>query len=203
MPGHREDQGHEQRAEHGAELVERFVDPERPPVPDVLGGVREDAAREIASAAADLSAKPVLAVFMTDGPPPASLAEAGIPTFTYPEQAAAPLVQIARWAEWRARPAGHVVTPPGIDPGRGRAAANKVLAGQPGGGWADAGAVNLLIGGEQVKQQRAQACLVQHGSRVAVPGGCAGCCRCHARTPRSRLPGPARPAVRRGGPPRR
>ena len=89
--------------------------------------------------------KPVLAVFMTDGPPPASLAEAGIPTFTYPEQAAAPLGQIARWAEWRARPAGHVVTPPGIDPGRGRAAANKVLAGQPGGGWADAAAAAELL----------------------------------------------------------
>ncbi len=105
----------------------------------------EDAAREIASAAADLPAKPVLAVFMTAGPPPASLAEAGIPTFTYPEQAAAPLGQIARWAEWRARPAGHVVVPPGIDPARGRAAANKVLAGQPGGGWADAAAAAELL----------------------------------------------------------
>jgi acetate---CoA ligase (ADP-forming) len=105
----------------------------------------EDAAREIAAAAADLPTKPVLAVFMTDGPPPASLAQAGIPTFTYPEQAAAPLGQIARWAEWRARPAGHVVTPPGIDPGRGRAAANKVLAGQPGGGWADAAAAAELL----------------------------------------------------------
>ena len=41
MPGHREYQGHQQRAEHGPELVERFMDPERPPVPDLLGGVRE------------------------------------------------------------------------------------------------------------------------------------------------------------------
>ena len=90
-------------------------------------------------------AKPVIAVFMTAGPPPASLAEAGIPAFTYPEQAAAPLGQIARWAEWRARPAGHVVTPPGIDRGRGRAVADKVLAGQPGGGWADAEAAAELL----------------------------------------------------------
>ena len=105
----------------------------------------EDVAREIAAAAAGLPAKPVLAVFMTAGPAPASLAEAGIPTFTYPEQAAAALGQIARWAEWRARPAGHVVTPPGIDPGRGRAAANAMLAGQPGGGWADAEAAGELL----------------------------------------------------------
>ena len=68
-----------------------------------------------------------------------------IPVFSYPEQAAAALGQIARWAEWRARPAGHVVTPPGIDPGRGRAVVGKVLAGQPGGGWASAEAAGDLL----------------------------------------------------------
>ena len=98
----------------------------------------DDVARQITAAAADLPAKPVLAVFMTPGPPPASLAGAGLPVFTYPERAAAALGQIARWAEWRARPAGHIVTPGGIDPARGRTAARKVLSGQPGGGWAGA-----------------------------------------------------------------
>lgn len=98
----------------------------------------DDVARQITAAAADLPAKPVLAVFMTPGPPPASLAGAGLPVFTYPERAAAALGQIARWAEWRARPAGHIVTPAGIDPARGRTVARKVLSGQPGGGWADA-----------------------------------------------------------------
>jgi acetate---CoA ligase (ADP-forming) len=96
----------------------------------------EDVAREITSAAADLPGKPVLAVFMTAGPPPASLASAGIPAFTYPERAAAALGPIAQWAEWRARPPGHIVTPPGLDPARGWAAVRKVLADQPGGGWA-------------------------------------------------------------------
>jgi acetate---CoA ligase (ADP-forming) len=105
----------------------------------------EDVAREIAAAAAIMPAKPVIAVFMTAGPAPASLADARIPAFTYPEEAAAALGQIARWAEWRARPAGHVVTPPGIDPGRGRAVARKVLAGQPGGGWASAEAAGDLL----------------------------------------------------------
>ena len=105
----------------------------------------EDVAREITAAAAALPAKPVIAVFMTAGPAPASLSSAGIPAFTYPEQAAAALGQIARWAEWRARPAGHVVTPPGIDPRRGRALVGKILASQPGGGWASAEAAAQLL----------------------------------------------------------
>jgi acetate---CoA ligase (ADP-forming) len=105
----------------------------------------EDFAREITAAAAALPAKPVIAVFLIAGPAPTSLASAGIPVFTYPEEAAAALGQIARWAEWRARHPGHVVTPPGIDPGRGRAVAGKVLAGQPGGGWASAEAAAQLL----------------------------------------------------------
>ena len=104
-----------------------------------------DVAGEIAAAAATFPAKPVIAVFLTPGPAPASLADAGIPAFTYPEQAAAALGQIARWAEWRARPAGRVVTPPGIDSGRGRALVGKVLASQPGGGWASAEAAGELL----------------------------------------------------------
>jgi acetate---CoA ligase (ADP-forming) len=105
----------------------------------------EDFAREIAAAAAGLPGKPVIAVFMTAGPAPAGLSEAGIPVFTRPEQAATAFGHIARWAEWRARPAGHVVTPPGIDPGRGRAATNAMLASQPGGGWAGAKTAGELL----------------------------------------------------------
>jgi acetate---CoA ligase (ADP-forming) len=105
----------------------------------------EDVAREIITAAAAAPAKPVIAVFLTAGPAPASLAGAGIPAFTYPEQAAAALGQIARWAEWRTRPAGHVVTPPGIDAGRGRAVVGKILASQPAGGWISAEAAAQLL----------------------------------------------------------
>jgi acetate---CoA ligase (ADP-forming) len=105
----------------------------------------EDVAREIAAVAAELPAKPILAVFMTAGPAPAGLSEAGIPTFTFPERAAAALGHIARWAEWRARPAGHVVTPPGIRTGRGRAVINAMLASQPEGGWADAKSAGELL----------------------------------------------------------
>ena len=105
----------------------------------------EDVAREISAAVAGKPGEPVIAVFMTGGPAPASLSAAGVPAFTYPEQAAAALGHIARWAEWRDRPAGHVVTPPGIDPRRGRAAISAVLAGQPGGGWADPQAAGELL----------------------------------------------------------
>jgi len=104
-----------------------------------------DFAREITAAADGLPGTPVIAVFMTGGPAPAGLSEAGIPVFTRPEQAAAALGHIARWAEWRDRPAGHVVTPPGIDPGRGRAAVSAMLASQPGGGWADAKTAGELL----------------------------------------------------------
>ena len=112
------------------------------PLGDTLA---EDFAREIAAATAGLPGKPVIAVFMMAGPAPAGLSEAGIPVFARPEQAATALGHIARWAEWRARPAGHVVTPPGIDPGRGRAAISAMLASQPEGGWADAKTAGELL----------------------------------------------------------
>jgi len=116
----------------------------------------EDFGREITAAAAGLAGKPVIAVFMTAGPAPASLSEAGIPVFTRPEQATAALGHIARWAEWRARPAGHVVTPPGIDPGRGRAVTNTVLAGRPAGGWADAKAAGELLAAYGISAARSR-----------------------------------------------
>ena len=53
-----------------------------------------------------------------------------------------------RWlpaAARRTRPAGHVVTPPGIDARRGRALVGKVLASQPSGGWASAEAAAQLL----------------------------------------------------------
>lgn len=49
------------------------------------------------------------AVFMTSDRPPAALQEAGIPSFTFPESAAAALGQVARYAAWRRRHLGNVV----------------------------------------------------------------------------------------------
>ncbi len=88
-----------------------------------------DVAREIAAAAARLQPpKPVAAVFMTSQAAPRELVEAGIPCFTYPERAAAALGRVARWVEWRDRPAGKVVTPPGIDARSARQIVDAALA---------------------------------------------------------------------------
>ncbi len=106
----------------------------------------EDVSREMAAAARDLpSSKPILGVFMMREPPIEALAAARVPVFTYPEPAAKALGRVAAWSEWRARPAGHVVTPPGIDARRGRAVVEEVLDGQPDGGWADAAASQELL----------------------------------------------------------
>ena len=137
----------------------------------------EDFAREITAAAAGLPGKPIIAVFMMAVPAPAGLAEAGIPLFTRPEQAATALGHIARWAEWRARPAGHVAIPPGIDPARGRAAIDAMLASQPGGGWADAKTAGELLAAYGISAARsrlvrtpaqAAAAQAEFGSPVAV-----------------------------------
>jgi acetate---CoA ligase (ADP-forming) len=146
----------------------------------------EDVAREITAAASAINsaqpAAPVLAVFLIAGSAPASLAEAGIPVFTYPEEAAAALGRIARWAEWRARPAGHVVTPPGIDPGAGRTVVDGVLASQPGGGWASAEAAAQLLAAYGIPAARsrlvrtpdqAAAAQAELGGPVAVKIGAA------------------------------
>jgi acetyl coenzyme A synthetase (ADP forming)-like protein len=105
----------------------------------------EEVAREIAAVAGETPGKPVVAVFMTAGPVPPVLAGARIPSFTYPERAAAALGQAARWAEWRARPAGHVVIPPGIDTDRARAVVSGVFAGRPDGGWLPAAPAGDLL----------------------------------------------------------
>ena len=90
------------------------------------------------------------------GPRQQACPRPGIPVFTRPEQAAAALGHIARWAEWRARPAGHVVTPPGIDPGRGRAVINGMLASRPGGGWADAKTAGELLAAYGISTARSR-----------------------------------------------
>jgi acetate---CoA ligase (ADP-forming) len=111
----------------------------------------EDVAAQIVAAARELpAAKPVMAVFMTAGSPPDILGQAGIPSFAYPERAAAALGRVARWAEWRARPPGRVVTPPGTDARRARHLVDGVLRRRSGGGWADAGEAEELLGAYRV-----------------------------------------------------
>ena len=57
-------------------------------------------------AAATAAEKPVLAVFMGSAPAPDALRP--IPSFVFPEAAAAALARAARYGEWRTQPEGQV-----------------------------------------------------------------------------------------------
>ncbi len=105
----------------------------------------EDVAGAIVAAARDIATtKPVLGVFMMSDPPIQALADAGIPVFAYPEQAAVALGRVARWSEWRERSTGRVVTPVGIDARRARALIDAARRDRPEGGWLGA-AVTLEL----------------------------------------------------------
>jgi acetate---CoA ligase (ADP-forming) len=76
----------------------------------------EDVAAEMAAAAADINAGkpreeqvPVVSVFMSEQGYPDELAQAHIPAFTFPEDAARAIGRIARYGEWRNKPLGNVV----------------------------------------------------------------------------------------------
>jgi acyl-CoA synthetase (NDP forming) len=73
-------------------------------------------------------ALPLVGVFMTDDGTPRELAEAGIPNFAFPEDAVRALGQVAQYAVWRQRPAGHVVEVTDVDEATARAIAEQALA---------------------------------------------------------------------------
>jgi acetyl coenzyme A synthetase (ADP forming)-like protein len=70
---------------------------------------------------------PVVSVFLSSQGIPPELAEARIPSFTFPEAAARALGRVARYARWRRRPLGEVVVPDGIDRARARAVVDAAL----------------------------------------------------------------------------
>ncbi|MBW3658948.1 MAG: GNAT family N-acetyltransferase [Actinobacteria bacterium] len=71
---------------------------------------------------------PVMSVFMSARGVPDELAEARIPSFAFPEDAARALGRVAQYADWRARPMGAVVTPDGMDRDRARAVVEAALS---------------------------------------------------------------------------
>lgn len=83
-----------------------------------------DVGRAIAHAAAGAD-KPVLSCFMGRQGVPEALSQlqaARIPSYAFPESAVRVLARAARYAEWRARPRGEVVSPNGFDVEAARAA---------------------------------------------------------------------------------
>ncbi|HEY2428042.1 MAG TPA: GNAT family N-acetyltransferase, partial [Acidimicrobiales bacterium] len=89
------------------ELVDAVVVSFLPPLATPAGEVEAAVGR-----AAEGSAKPVVANFMTPG---ASPADRTVPVFAYPEDAAQALARVAWLAEWRARPEGSIPTFDDVD----------------------------------------------------------------------------------------
>lgn len=115
-----------------------------------------DVAREVSAAERDINADrdapvPVLGVFMNAEGSPAELAEARIPTFGFPEDAARALGRVSRYADWRAAPLGNVVEVTDADVDAARAAVGEALP-EPGeaepaasAGWLDAVQADRLL----------------------------------------------------------
>jgi acetate---CoA ligase (ADP-forming) len=102
-------------------------------IPPLVTRLAEVAAA-IASAARDLPRPvPVIAVLMSEDRAQAVLAEARVPVYPYPEDAARALAHAAAHAQWRARPAGTV--PAFADAHTERATAIVAAGLAAGGGW--------------------------------------------------------------------
>ncbi|MBM3693302.1 MAG: GNAT family N-acetyltransferase [Actinobacteria bacterium] len=118
-------------------------------VPPLVTETDEIAAAILAATTGDTgsgSTKPVVACFLDpDGRPELERPDERIPTFAFPEAAAAALVRAARLAEWRARPEGVVPDVAGLDLPGARAVVDATFAGRPDGGWLDPDAAHRLL----------------------------------------------------------
>ena len=100
-----------------------------------------DVAQALTQAAATDRTKPVLAVFM--GSETAADLLRPIPSFVFPEAAAAALARAARYGEWRAAPEGSVPVFTDVDTRAARSVISAVLA--RGGGWARPAEAQTLV----------------------------------------------------------
>jgi len=102
----------------------------------------EDVAAAVVAAAAGAPDKPVVSCFLgRDGTldllPGTAAAVSPIPSFAFPEGAAAALARAATYAEWRAKPRGVAARLDGIDEAGARALVDGRLALHPEGEWLD------------------------------------------------------------------
>ena len=91
---------------------------------------------------------PLVAVVMSNQARPDELTAAGVATFSFPETAARALGRVARYAGWRRRPLGNVVTPDGLDPAAARRVVEQELAQAetPTGVWASNESASAILG---------------------------------------------------------
>ncbi len=103
----------------------------------------EEVAAAIMDATRGAGGKPVVASFMSESGLPAQLrdGELAIPSYVFPERAAAALGRAAAYGSWRREPAGVLAYPPDVD----RKAASELLSGA-GPGWLAPGDAATLLG---------------------------------------------------------
>jgi acyl-CoA synthetase (NDP forming) len=114
-------------------------------MPPLVRAVDEVAAAIMAAArgAVLASGKPVVASFMSSSGLPAGLRDGhlAIPSYVFPERAAAALGRAAAYGRWRREPAGVMVYPPGIEQ-----KAARELIWRAGPGWLAPGDAAALLG---------------------------------------------------------
>ncbi len=109
-------------------------------VPPIVTGA-EDVAKAIVRGARGFRGKPVLATFLGEEGTPPSLA--AIPTYPFPERAAAALARAASYGEWRREPPGRVPRFADIRQEEARAVVDAALG--RGGGWLDPRETDALL----------------------------------------------------------
>ncbi|HLG17375.1 MAG TPA: bifunctional GNAT family N-acetyltransferase/acetate--CoA ligase family protein [Blastocatellia bacterium] len=102
----------------------------------------ETVAAEIVQGASEAGSKPVIANFMGVEGAPGILAS--IPSYTFPEAAAAALARVTSYGEWRRRPPGSVPTFDDIHAEAAKAIVGRAIA--RGGGWLSPVEVHELFG---------------------------------------------------------
>lgn len=104
----------------------------------------EDVADAICQAAAEVDRSlPLLSVFASRDPAPSRLAEVGVPTYAYPEEAARAIAKAAEHGRWRARDPG--ISPSFADARRDEGAAVVSAALARGPGWLEPAEVTTLL----------------------------------------------------------
>ena len=111
----------------------------------------EDVAHAVKRAAATAPEKPVLAVFM--GSDPTADALRPIPSFVFPEAAAAALARAARYGEWRTRPEGQVPAFSDLNADAADQPCSSAL--ERGGGWARPAEAQALLAAAGIASARA------------------------------------------------
>ncbi len=116
-----------------------------PTAPGGSGTVAAAVARAVEDPATE--SKTVLAVYMGGVPDTTDGADYPIPVYSYPESAAHALSAAAGYAEWKEKPEGEFLRPPGIDRAAAETLVRRSLARVgPDGGWLTDDEVHGLLG---------------------------------------------------------